>query len=239
MNQFFKALNQGNKGSQRSLDQSNRVVYPILGIVCETNADRRIKITDPANPKLASDWLKRLPILPGIDPPMPKIGSSVLCYFVDGLFSQGWYASVENDTNPPQEKEDPFLDHYQTIPGNFVTQIDKQGFHRYEKQVYISGGENVFIRNDMGASVELLKEGATKFSDAFGNYILVGGLSAGLPGAVSDIEINFSSGGTVRFNLGGGSLNIVNAADVKINGASVTVVGHLDDDGDIATTRGY
>lgn len=233
---FFKTLSQSKAGSQRSLDQGNRVIYPVLAVICRVAEDRRVKVADPANPRIESDWLRRLSLAPGIDPPMPEVGQTALCLFIDGLFNNGWFLPVENETNPPQETATPLKDYAEIIPGSKVVQIDQDETKRIEENITYRVGKQATFVNDAGASLTLLEAGATEFKDAFGNRIVVGGLSAGLP-YLSDLVIDFNT--DIRINLNGQELKILNAADVSINGISVIVVGSTDNDGDINNTRGY
>jgi hypothetical protein len=233
---FIKAAIQAKTGSQRSLDQANRVVYPVLAVVCKIGDDRRVKVADPANPKIESEWLRRLGAFPGFDPPMPEIGHTVLCMFVDGLFNNGWFIPVENQTNPPQDTPEPLKDSAMIIPGSNIRQVDQNDDKRVEENLTYRVGKQATFVNDAGASLTLLEAGATEFKDAFGNQIVVGGLSAGLP-YLSDLVIDFNT--DIRINLNGQELKILNAAGVSINNLQVVVVGSTDSDGDVNNTRGY
>jgi len=116
--------------------------------------------------------------------------------------------------------------------------VEKYETRRTEENLTITAGQTVTIANDAGASIVLTAAGAVIINDAFGNRLVLGGASAAVPGTASDFIWNTTSS-NCNWNLGGNALNILNAADLSINGKSAIVIGSTDSSGDVNNTRGY
>lgn len=202
-------------------------------------------MSDPAKPGLSSDFLRRLSFLPYDDPPLPPIGSTVLCLFDNGDETRGWYIQCQNATNPAFEKESPQDDWWRETPGHKTelvgrdrqTTVKGEDSERVEENQVISVGKQLTLQNDAGASLTLHESGAVILRDKWNNRMVLGGASGGL-GEPTDFVWETLSG-NVRWNLNNNQLNIVNAADVTIAEESVIVVGSTDSDGDTNNNRGY
>jgi hypothetical protein len=181
----FGILHQSQAASQRAIDQTGRVPYPVICTVT-TNKDpegkRRIKVSDPAKPGLDSDWLRRVQSHPFIDPPLPPIGSTVLCFFVDGSELNGWYQSCVNATNPPLDKTDEQLDYAIETPG--------ERSDRTRKDHEISVGKTFVLKNDAGASITLTESGAIEIRSAGGQVMT---LDADIQIQANDVKIQGKS----------------------------------------------
>lgn len=246
--EIFDTLHASQQANQRSLDQVGRVNHPVLCTVADTNdpnGKRRIKVSDPAKPGLASDWLRRIQPLPFYDPPLPPIGSTVICFFDGGDETRGWYLQCQNDTNPPFGKASAQNDQWQEIPGNQTEQVEGdrsctikgEDSERVDQNQTVRVGKQLRLQNDAGASLTLHESGAIVLQDAWGNKLVLGGASGGL-GTSTDFQWNTVSG-NCTWNLGGNELNIVNASNVTISNKSVATIGAVDSDGDTLITRGW
>lgn len=241
ISEIFETIIESQKANQFSLNQLGRVPSLQFAIVTN-NVDpmklRRIKVSTESKGNLTdSPWLLPLRIIPNYDPPLPPIGSSVVVGFLNDDPHDGVYlGNVNNLTNPPdQTQNNPLLDSTHLIEGDLHTVTGGKELHRTEDTHIITGKTEITIKNDLGAIVQLTKEGVIKLK-AFNTEIVIGGLSGGL-GYPSDIVLN--AGNDLRINMGGNVLDINNASDVSINGHSVVVVGSTDSDGDVNNSRGY
>jgi hypothetical protein len=248
LGQIFDTLHKSQQASQRSLDQVGRVNHPTLCTVTDNNdpeKKRRIKVSDPAKPALSTDWLRRLSFTPGDDPPLPPVGSTVMCLFDNGDEVRGWYMQCQNATNPAFEKESVQDDWWRETPGRKTevvggdrqTTVKGEDAERIDQGRVLSVGKALILRNDAGASLTLHESGAVVLGDAFGNTLVLGGASGGLS---SPTDFSWQTvSGNCNWNLGGNQLNIVNASDVTISGKSVATLTALDTGGDALTTRGW
>lgn len=163
MNNIFEALHSSQQAAKRAKDQDNRVIYPILAIVTEVK-NRKIRVADPANPLIASDWLYRAAKVKGSDPRTPDIGNTVLCFFVNGLSFAGYYLPVENETNPfYEDKENPDNSDQDVLPGNQITHI--------KGRQEITVDESILIKTKSGSSIFLDDDGSITLTSASGKSI--------------------------------------------------------------------
>jgi Type VI secretion system/phage-baseplate injector OB domain len=230
MQKIFKILASSVQANQQALDSVGRSPYPTLGVVVrneDPDKERRVKISDPTNPGLESHWLRRVNPFPGFDPPLPGIGDTVLCYWVEGDPSVGFYQSIGNATNKPFQKDSASDDLYQDVPGRQECSTGKDRMETVSKTYTIQVGESFRLQNDAGAYIELATNGVVTIADAFGHRISLG-----------------SIGSALKWDLAGGQLEIVNASDMKIStsssgGKSIASVGAPDTRGDTLVSRGW
>jgi hypothetical protein len=185
LDEIFGVLHQSQTANQRSIDQTGRVVYPVLCSVTD-NADpehkRRIRVSDPAKPGLNSDWLRRSLDCPYLDPPLPPVGSTVLCFFVEGNELNGWYQSCVNATNPPLDKVDEQLGYAIEVPG--------ERRDRTRETHDISVGKSLTLTTDSGASIVLTESGAIELRSAGG---VVMTLDSDIQITATDVQIQGKS----------------------------------------------
>jgi hypothetical protein len=166
----FNALYQAREASQHAQDLTGRVVMPVLGIVTENNdptGARRIKISDPAAPAINSDWIRRALDRPNYDPPLPKIGSTVLVAFIDGDPLNGWYSVCQNLTNAPLQKANPIIDLAERVEGDTTERTDGDRI--------IDVGRSLTLRTDSGSRIELAADGSITLIDSSGNTLSLDG----------------------------------------------------------------
>lgn len=151
LDEIFKTLHTATKANQIALDTLGRIPYPVLAVVTN-NVDpasrRRIQVSDPAKPDLNSDWLRRVNPFPFIDPPVPKVGQTVLCFFVGGDELKGWYLSVTNDTNPPHDKQNPIEDLSLRVPKNLTVHFGETA------KITCDSGVEILIDTDGKVSIK-------------------------------------------------------------------------------------
>lgn len=196
---IFDILHQSQTANQRSLDQTGRVVYPVLCSVTD-NADpehkRRIRVSDPAKPGLNSDWLRRSLDCPYLDPPLPPVGSTVLCFFVEGNELNGWYQSCVNATNPPLDKVNEQLGYAIEVPG--------ERRDRTREAHEVSVGKSLTLTTDSGASITLTESGAIELRSA-GGVVMV--LDADIQITATDVQIQGKSAIVLGSVDSGGDIN--------------------------------
>jgi Type VI secretion system/phage-baseplate injector OB domain len=214
---IFRTLAESQKANQVALDGLGRSFGLQFAIVTNT-ADplqlRRIKCTTESKGGLTeTDWLMALKVVPGYDPPIPPVGSSVIIGFIDGNPHDGVYlGSTINRTNPQdQAQSDPVKDNTQTIPGDSLERIDQN--------MTIKVGKKFKLQNDAGAKIILNEDGHIILEDAFGNRLTLGE--------------------TLSINLPGHEMKISGAINVTIANKSVATIGAQDTRGDTLVSRGW
>jgi hypothetical protein len=264
MNEFdtndnpLKALAYATKYARNAEILEGRRVFPTLAIVVDNNDPeyrRRVKVADPSfGGKVQSNWIMPIRVTENNDPPLPKLNQSVMVLFADGDPEKGYYLTLMPDTNPGRDKEDSINDHAEKIEGNRSLIIDENESktvegnkdvvvgnqykvavggdadlytendftNRANQNIDISCGESLILRTDSGAFIQLTSTGFAVIQDAFGRKITLGGI-----------------GNNGQWDLNGFPLQIIQAADVTINGKSVVVVGGKDDRNDTIVYKGY
>jgi hypothetical protein len=243
--QILSILCEAQRASQFALDLKGRS----LGLKFCTVTDnrdplgmRRLKVaTESAAGLVSTDWLLRLPIVPNYDPPLPAIGTSVICGFIDSDPHDGvWLGVTCNDTNPADDTQENYVDdstiripgnNKETIGGSDTQTVDSdrtttvKGLEnrRTDQNLTINCGQTITLATDSGASLTLDTSGAVIIRDAFGHRWTLGG----------------SGGSDWVWDLNGATVQIINAGGVTIDGHQVAVVGARDSDNDTLVTRGY
>lgn len=119
-----------------------------------------------------------------------------------------------------------------------IDTISKEQWHRSEQNFYVESGQKMRLQNDASAAIQLTETGDITLQNIGGSITLtVGGTL--IVETRTGQKITIASGGSYEIDLAGHSLNLINAADVTINGHQVAVVGAKDDDGDNLINRGY
>lgn len=170
MDSLFSALYQAQAGAVHGLDMVGRSNYPTLAVVTaneDPQGRRRIKVSDPVAPSLESDWVRRLQPFPGFDPPLPKVGSTVIVFYIDGVVTNGWYLQCVNNTNPPLDKASPLDDLHSAVPG--------ERNDRTNGNQVINVGKSLTLKNDAGASITLTEGGDVVITDSSGGSISLSG----------------------------------------------------------------
>lgn len=194
---------------------------------------RRIKVALEHKAHIETDWLQRLDLIPGIDPPVPPIGTSVAIGFFKGDPHDGFYlGSLSDLSNPPDDAQtNPLIDHTyqipgdhkQTIAGNSEESVKGTKDDRTEKNLTVECGATITIKNDAGASITLQQDGSIVILDAYGRKLVWG-----------------AAGGTqYLLDFAGTALNIINASGLSINGSQVATTGAIDSRGDTIVNRGW
>lgn len=206
---------------------------------------RRIKVTTEGKGALTStDWLIRMPLIPNYDPPLPPIGSCVVCGFFSGDPHDGaWISVVNNSLNPPDtNQKNPINDSTILIPGDNKETIKGDDTRKVEgdrtstiegnedrkvgNDLIIDVGETLTLKNTAGASLTLHKSGFIILKDKFGNKLVLGGASGG-HNTPSDLEWTIA-----------GDINLLTTGKVKINSNEIAVIGAEDTDNDVIVDSG-
>lgn len=258
---------QAHRQANESLGRSMAVVIATVTKNEDPDNQRRIRCVEPSSPQIETWWIRPIKTHPQIDPPLPRIGDTVLLFRVEDDPTNGWYLSGINDTNPPIDQEDPINDYSEIIPGirsrlvegkenvqinqeqtigvdgnqTITVQLDQT--LRAELSQLINARLNVTMRNDAGASLILHEAGVVILRDAYGNQIVLGGASGGL-GFASDVIFNLAPGANAIWDMNGGSVNWINCNDFTLSqtgsgGETVATIGAIDDDNDTLTTSGW
>lgn len=267
MSQILKLLAQSAIANQYA-DENRLRVFGLMRCVCTdndppTDKPRYIRVTTSSKGgKTQTPWLQPMRLIPGYDPPMPLIGSTVICACIDGdPHDMVWLGNVINDTNPEFEQQNPVADSSQLIPGHNTTRVggdetntvagkrqtlvqgaystvsEKTEDRRVEEGLTISVGGSVIIENDAGARITLHESGAVIIESAFGNQLALGGASAGVIGLTSNFVMQ--TGGAAQWDMGGGSIDLTNVSEAKILGLSIATIGAIDSRGDSIVSRGW
>jgi Type VI secretion system/phage-baseplate injector OB domain len=214
---IFRTLVESQKANQVALEGLGRCYGLLFAIVTNTadpNQLRRIKCTTESKGGLTeTDWLMALKVIPGFDPPIPPVGSSVIIGFINGDPHDGVYlGSTINRTNPQdQAQADPVKDNTQIIPGDSLERIDQS--------LTIKVGKTFTLQNDAGAKIILNEDGHVILEDAFNNRMTLGE--------------------TLTIALPGNTMQVTGASDVTIASKSVATIGAQDSRGDTLVSRGW
>lgn len=165
MSRFFEVVNQAKQGSKLAADAlAGRDTSLRLGIVSKNldpQGQRRIRVTTAAKGgTIESDWLRRVDLTPHRDVPVPEIGQTVLVGFIDSDPHKGVYLGLlTNDVNPPQDKQQPLLDHTEQTPGQHVLNVEK----------------DIVLQTSGGARITLEKGGNIVLEAGDGTTLMLGG----------------------------------------------------------------
>lgn len=147
---LFNVFSQASRASQYAMENADRFPYPLLGIVTKNedpDNQRRIKCSISAIPALETYWIRRLPLYPGFDPPMPQIGQTVLILCNQGNETEMSYIAAQTPPNPPLGKEDPVNDWWVDIPGSQNTIVKKN------KDLTVGNNHTEDIGNDQTVTI--------------------------------------------------------------------------------------
>jgi phage baseplate assembly protein gpV len=242
LNPIFEIWHQAKASQETIAELKNKPIAPYLAVVSnidDPDGKRKIKVAQPHNPQLETDWLRRLQPHGDIDPPLPEVGSTVLVLSVDGVETNGWYLTCVNDTNPAQDKDDAALDHYESTKGkrllevmrdyvlkvaqDFIVSALRSVLVNATEDITFTAGKTIRFSNTIGAYLELNASGFVVLGDAYGHVWTLGG----------------TGGSEWTWNANGSSISIINASDLSINSQSVAVIGATDSHGDQIVTKGY
>jgi hypothetical protein len=198
---------------------------------------RRVKAKLAKSPETTTDWLDRLNFSPFDDPPVPKVGQTIVVAFYSGDGHTGCYfGTIINEKNQEMATDAPLIDHGRVVEGDNLQNVGRDKKTVVARDSELLAGRWVRIKNESGASIELHPAGVATVQDAFGNKVILGGASGGL-GLPSDVIFDIQS--PLRIDLNGQILQIFDASGVTINGQQVATIGAIDTDGDTLTTRGW
>ena len=232
MENIFSILAASRQANSQAMDSAGRQLAPIRAIVSSNDdpeGDRRVRVTDPACPELETNWLRRMVSCPGLDAPLPPIGSSVVVHFVDGDPTDGVYTPIMNDTNPPLGKDDPIRDHYESVPGDRVSSTGKARRETVEETYTIKVGVSFRLENAIGAYIELAASGQVIISDSFGHKLTLGA------GGLNNL---------LEWDMAGANVQFKNCGDMQISQTSsgfktIATVTAPDSHGDTLTGAGW
>ena len=193
---FFNTVLASQKGAAIGLDSVGRIPAVSLAVVTnniDPDSYRKIQVSSTFLPGLDTYWIRRLQTLPGYDPPMPEIGSTVLLLSVAGDLLNTYYINIVNQTNAPiPGKKDIINDSYQEIPGNLDTEV--------RQSINVFAGKSIKFTTSSGSFLELTETGAIVLQDAAGTKFLLTGSG--------DLTINNKSVTTIGAPDTGGDLLI-------------------------------
>lgn len=111
MENIFAALMEAQRVSQDLSHMAGRSYGVTVGVVTDREDPEgygRVKAALPAKGgKSSTDWLWRVPVMPGLSPVVPRVGDSVWVLFKDGDPHVGMYIGVTNNKpNPSWEDKD-------------------------------------------------------------------------------------------------------------------------------------
>lgn len=240
LNELFQSILNSQHASAIALDQKNRLPPLFLGVITDVDDpenQRRVLCSTDLIPGLNTYWVRRLQIMPQYDPPLPKVGQTVLLLSVNGDFDSTYYLSTVNDTNPPIQKSSKTDDLSVIVPGNSRSEIQgkeeliigKSQKTETSEKIEFYAGTSIKFRTAKGSYLELAENGSVILSDAFGHKITLGG---------------GGSFNQIRWDLTGHALNLINASDFTVSASSatdksITTLGAIDSDGDTLITRGW
>jgi hypothetical protein len=212
MADFIDSLITADRGSKfaRMLEGRNPFIEPaIVTHIDDPDDRRRVRASLAKSPGVTTDWLDRLLLSPYDDPPLPKVGQTIVVAFYSGDGHRGCYLGViQNDKNVEQQTATPQLDSARVIEGDLRENVLGESETIVAKDLTYSVGETVTIKNTAGATITLAQEGYAIVKDAWNNRIVLGGASGGL-GLPSNVVFEIQS--PLYLDLNGQALQIVDA----------------------------
>ncbi|HEY9835443.1 MAG TPA: phage baseplate assembly protein V [Vampirovibrionales bacterium] len=147
MSQTLQILLTAAKASPAALDLQGRSIAPEFAVCTDKNdpmALRRVRVsTEAKGAQTQTDFLMRSLPCPGWDPPMPKLGDSLVVGFFQGNPHDGlFFGSVHNRTNPVFPKKDPWKDDWRVIPGDSTFLVGSNQVYGVQINLDIAIGEN-------------------------------------------------------------------------------------------------
>lgn len=128
MEQLFSVLRAATEAAKIANDQKGR--SPFCQIALVTNNDdplnrRRVKATlQSKGGKTETDWLYRIDPSPYHDPPIPRVGQTVIVFFIDGDPHNGVYlGTVTNQRNVERSLNLPVEDDGRLVEGEQIESI--------------------------------------------------------------------------------------------------------------------
>lgn len=212
---LIELLSAAEKASGIAMDLQGRNVFPYLSVVSNNDdpeGKRRIKVVNPANPGLESEWLRRLSSTFKLDEPLPKVGQTVMVFSVDGIDVAGWYLQGLNNTNPPLDKEDPKLDYRFDVEGKYDLNV--------EQDMTLNGAKNITINTASGNQVII---------DETGNISITAAANITVDATTLTIDADVEINGNLALS----------SSSVDINGSQIASVGAVDGRGDSLITKGW
>ena len=263
---ILSVLSEAIQANQFALDMKGRS-FGLKFCTVTDNRDplgmRRLKVTTESAAGLVStDWLLRLPIVPNYDPPLPAVGASVICGFIDSDPHDGlWLGVTCNDTNPADDTQENYIDDSTIrIPGNNKESIGGNDTQTVEgdrtttvKGDYTHTTEQNENRTVQGAHTHTVNQAETRRTDQ--NLTINCGRAIALK-TDSGCSITLTEAGFIvlgdafgnRMVLGGssgsggyasdlewimqGDINLRVNGKVKINDREICVTGGNDNEGD-------
>ena len=266
---LLNILSESIKANQFALDMKGRS-FGLKFCTVTDNRDplgmRRLKVTTESVAGLVStDWLLRLPIVPNYDPPLPAVGTSVICGFIDSNPHDGlWLGVTCNDTNPADDTQENYIDDStiripgnnkeliggndtQTVEGDRTTAIKGDYTHTTD------GDENRTVQGEHTHTVNQAEsrrtdenlviscgQSITLKTDSGASLTLAANGAVVLRDAYNHVwTLGGANGSDWVWDLNGATVQIVNAGGITVNGHQVAVVGARDSEGDVLVSRGY
>lgn len=153
MDSIFETLRQAKQTGKQAADLVGRSPMTQMGIV-SNNEDplgkRRVRVAlQSKGAQTETDWLWRLTDGPYDDPPLPRLGQTVVVAFFEGDPHHGCYFGLQtNEPNPERKKENPEKDDWEWIEGTQTLEV--------------KGDQKITVGGDRGLEVEGKWEVTTK-----------------------------------------------------------------------------
>jgi Type VI secretion system/phage-baseplate injector OB domain len=123
MDGIFETLRQSKQASKQASDLNGRSPFTQFGIVTnneDPTGKRRVRVTlQSKGGQTETDWLYRVLDCPYDDPPLPRLGQTVMVGFIEGDPHSGVYGGIiTNEPNPERKKEDAEKDDWRWVEGD-------------------------------------------------------------------------------------------------------------------------
>lgn len=128
MEAIFETLRQAKQTGKQAADQVGRSPMTQMGIV-SNNEDplgkRRVRVAlQSKGAQTETDWLWRVLDSPYDDPPLPRLGQTVVVAFFEGDPHNGCYFGIQtNEPNPERKKESAEKDDWRWVEGTKTTEV--------------------------------------------------------------------------------------------------------------------
>lgn len=129
MDAIFETLRQAKQTGKQAADMVGRSPLTQMGMV-SNNEDplgkRRVRVAlQSKGAQIETDWLWRVLDCPYDDPPLPRLGQTVVVAFFEGDPHNGCYFGIQtNEPNPERKKENPEKDDWRLVQGNQTIEVE-------------------------------------------------------------------------------------------------------------------
>lgn len=168
--------------------------YGLFAGVVSDNLDpinkRRIKVTtSDKGGMVTTDWLFPMQNQPHHDPPIPQVGDTIICAYLNGNPHDGiWLGNFTNERNPEDSQQSDIVNDSstvipgdnretvrgfseRTVEGDYSSTAQQTETRRTEDVLDISSGTDIHVHNDILSNITMDRIGNIRIQNGAGAFI--------------------------------------------------------------------